>query len=117
LVAHDFALSFGGRRGILHRERLEAAIGRPYSGYYRYIARKTAALVESLACHHGFVDGNKRTALFMMNLLLRRSGYDLRAESDEQLNIDIEAMILALVEHRMSFDEVVAWLEQRVAPI
>jgi death on curing protein len=107
MVAHDFALTFGGWPGVLNRDRLEAAVARPYTGYYRSIAKKAAALVESLACGHGFRDGNKRTALFMMNLLLRRSGYYLRAESEEQLNIDVEAMILALVEHHMNFDEVV----------
>jgi death on curing protein len=117
MLAHDFALKFGGRPGILHRDRLEAAVARPYSGYSRSITRKAAALVESLACHHGFVDGNKRTALFMLNLLLRRSGYYLRAASQQRLNIDVEAMILALVEHRMSLDDVVAWLEQRIASI
>jgi death on curing protein len=71
--------------------------------------------VESLACNHGFVDGNKRTALFMLNLLLTRSGYHLVADNEQQLNVDIENMILALVEHRMTFDDVVVWLEQRLA--
>lgn len=108
---------FGGHYGVRDRGAIEAAVARPYTGYYRSISRKAAALIESLACNHGFIDGNKRTALFMLNLLLRRSGYYLRAESDEQLNIDVEAMILDLVEHRMSLDDVVAWLEQRVAPI
>jgi hypothetical protein len=53
----------------------------------------------------------------MLNLLLRRSGYYLRAESPQQKNADAEAMILGLVEHRMNFDDVVAWLERRIAPI
>ena len=53
----------------------------------------------------------------MMNLLLLRSGYFLRGESERQINTDVEAMILALVEHHMSFDDVVAWLELRIAPI
>jgi death on curing protein len=117
MVAHDFALMFGGRPGVLHPDRLEAAVARPYTGYYRSIERKAAALTESLACGHGFNDGNKRTALFMLALLPRRSGYYLRAESDEQLNSDVETMILDLVEHRMTFDDVVAWLKQRIAAI
>jgi hypothetical protein len=53
----------------------------------------------------------------MLNLLLRRSGYYLRAESPQQKNADAETMILGLVEHRMNFDDVVTWLEQRIAPI
>lgn len=117
LVAHDFALTFGGLAGIRDLGAIEAAVARPYCGYYRTIAKKAAALVHSLASNHGFLDGNKRTALFMLNLLLRRSGYYLRAESPQQKNADAETMILGLVEHRMNFDDVVTWLEQRIAPI
>jgi death on curing protein len=117
LAAHDFALTFGGLRGIRDRGAIEAAVARPYCGYYRSIAKKVAALVQSLASNHGFIDGNKRTALLMMNLLLLRSGYFLRGESEQQINTDVEAMILALVEHHMSFDDVVAWLELRIVPI
>lgn len=117
VVAHNFAVSqFGGHHGIRDRGAIEAAVARPYTGYYRSIARKAAALVESLACNHGFIDGNKRTALFMLNLLLIRSGYSLRAASEQSLNADIENMILDLVEHRIRFDDVVAWLEQQIAP-
>lgn len=117
LAAHDFALTFGGLRGIRDLGAIEAAVARPYCGYYRSIAKKVSALVQSLASNHGFIDGNKRTALLMMNLLLLRSGYFLRGESEQQINTDVEAMILALVEHHMSFDDVVAWLEQRIDPI
>jgi death on curing protein len=115
LVAHNFALSqFGGRAGIRDRGAIEAALARPYTGYYRSIARKGAALVQSIACNHGFIDGNKRTALFMLQLLVTRSGYQLRGKNAQQLNVDAEKMILDLVEHRMSFNDVVAWLQARI---
>jgi prophage maintenance system killer protein len=58
--------------------------------------------------------GNKRTALFMMSLLLGRSGYNIGAANERQLNTDVETMILDVVEHRMSFEELVGWLEQRI---
>jgi death-on-curing protein len=117
LAAHDFALTFGGLRGIRDLGAIEAAIARPYCGYYRSIAKKAAALIQSLASNHGFIDGNKRTALLMMNLLLLRSGYVLRSGSEQQINSDVETMILALVQHHMSFDDVGAWLEQRIVPV
>jgi death on curing protein len=110
LVAHDFALIFGGLPGIRDLGAIESAIARPYCGYYRSIAKKVAALVHSLA----LVDGNKRTALFMMSLLLRRSGYNIDAANERRLNTDVETMILDVVEHRMSFEELVRWLEQRI---
>lgn len=116
MIAHDIALAYGGLQGVRDLGAIESAVARPYCGYYRSIAKKAAALVQSLASNHGFIDGNKRTALLMMNLLLLRSGYQLRGVSEQQVNADVEAMILALVEHRMSFDEVVTWLEHRIVP-
>jgi death-on-curing protein len=70
-----------------------------------------------LACGHGFVDGNKRTALIMLDLLLARSGYRLTAKNRRQLNAETEIMILDLVEHRMSFDDVVEWFRQRLVSV
>lgn len=116
MAAHNLALAYGGLQGVRDLGAIESAIARPYCGYYRSITKKAAALVQSLASNHGFIDGNKRTALLMMNLLLLRSGYQLRGASEHRINADVEAMILALVEHRMSFDEAVAWLQQRVVP-
>ncbi|MFN7597855.1 MAG: Fic family protein [Cereibacter sp.] len=49
---------------------IESAISRPYSGYHRSIARKSAALLHSVATNHGFVDGNKRTAWFLAMILI-----------------------------------------------
>ncbi|MSO89334.1 MAG: hypothetical protein EXQ89_05135 [Rhodospirillaceae bacterium] len=45
---------------------IESAIARPYSGYYRSIVKKAAALLESMASNHGFADGNKRTTLILV---------------------------------------------------
>ncbi len=107
LSAHSRALRFGGRPGIHNLDLIESAIARPYSGYYRSISKKTAALVHSIALNHGFTDGNKRTAVQMMHLLLTRSGYYLHADSEELLNAEVEKMILDVVEHRLRFDELV----------
>jgi death-on-curing protein len=63
LAAHDAALTFGGRAGVVSLHSIESVIGRPYSGYHRPIANKAAALLHGVIRNHGFVDGNKRTAL------------------------------------------------------
>jgi hypothetical protein len=46
-----------------------------------------------------------------------RSGYRIRADDVDQLNQDAEKMVLDLVEHRIKFDEVVAWIAQRIGPV
>jgi death-on-curing protein len=62
----------GGLRGIRHLDSIEAAIARPYSGYFKPIFQKAAALLQSVSGGHGFTDGNKRTAVILMHLLTQR---------------------------------------------
>jgi death-on-curing protein len=78
LEAHRCAIAFGGLPGIRHEAGILAAIGRPYTGYCRSIEKKAAALFESVACGHAVNDGNKRTAVLLVDLLLERSGYRLQ---------------------------------------
>lgn len=104
-------------RGIRDAASVESAIARPYTGYYRSIERKAAALTHSLALNHGFVDGNKRTALYAVNLFLRKSGYILRHRSKPVANREVETMIVAIVEHQMSFDDLVVWLRERIVRV
>lgn len=114
LEAHHKALQAGGRRGVRDLASIESAIGRAYTGYYRPVHKKAAALVHSLAKNHGFTDGNKRTALLIMDLFLRRSGYHLLTDSEEKLNDEVEKLILDVVENRMDFETLVAWFKDRV---
>jgi len=70
--------------------------------------------MHSLTLNHGFVDGNKRTALITTSILLDRSGYTLRGMGAPRLDRDAEAMALAIADHRMDFDDVVQWFHERV---
>jgi death-on-curing protein len=106
--------TFGGRGGVLNRGSIESAIGRPYSGYYRSIERKGAALIESLALNHGFVDGNKRTAVLALALLVLNSGYDFEFPGGESADDAIEELVLRIVEHQIKFHEIVHWLKARL---
>lgn len=117
LRAHNLALRFGGRSGIRDLGLIESAIARPYSGYYRPIDSKAAALVHSLALNHGFIDGNKRTALYAVVLMLHKSGYTIRHKSGRGRDRDMEAVILSVVEHKMSFDDLVGWFRQRIVRV
>lgn len=116
LAAHDRALQCGGGApGVVNLGSIESAIARPYAGYYRTIASKAAALTESLVGNHGFADGNKRTAVILLNLLVERSGYRLRAEGCAAIQRAVEDMILAVARGQLSFEELVAWFERRLA--
>ncbi len=115
LQAHDEALQFGGLAGVQNLGLVESAIARPYSGYCRTISKKAAALTHSLAKNHGFLDGNKRTALVVATLLITRSGYELVAVKND-IGEEIESMILDVVVDRMAIDGVEAWFKARIKP-
>ena len=68
----------GGASGVRDPGALEAALFRPQTGYYDDIVAEAAALLESLAINHPFVDGNKRIAFAAADVLLRINGWCLR---------------------------------------
>ncbi len=117
ISAHDSALQYGGRDGIRDLSLIESAIGRPYTGYYRFIHQKAAALLHSLALNHGFIDGNKRTALLSVHILLDRSGYTFSAINDDALQDDLEILILDVVNQTLDYDGLVEWMKNRIRRI
>jgi death-on-curing protein len=100
--------------GIRDIGSIESAIERPYTGYYKKIEEKAAALVESVANNHGFVDGNKRTALILLVLLLAKSGYRLAPVAGENLNQAVEQMIVSVARRKMNKIQIINWLKPRI---
>jgi len=72
----------GGAQGLRDPGALEAALFRPQTGYYADIVAEAAALMESLATNHPFVDGNKRIAFAAADVFLRINGWRLRRAPD-----------------------------------
>ncbi len=89
---------------------IESALGRPYSGYHRSIERKAAALLESMVGNHGFVDGNKRTSLILVNILIERSGYFLELAEGEF----VDDLIVQVASGEVEFDRLVIWFKARL---
>lgn len=110
MTAHDMALSFGGRDGINSLHLIESALGRPYSGYHRSITAKAAALLESMVGNHGFIDGNKRTAWLLVELLVARSGYLFAFEEDER----VDDFVVAVAAGQIDFAAMDRWFAQRI---
>jgi len=71
---------YGGTPGVRDPGALEAALYRPQTGYYEDIVAEAAALLESLAINHPFVDGNKRIAYTAADVFLRINGWRLKRE-------------------------------------
>ena len=104
---------FGGSSGIRDRGTLESAIGRPLATFggknlYKSAFKRAAALAESLVLNHGFVDGNKRSAMYAMAVWLEREGYTIEAARGE-----LRDLALAIASRSFTVDEIAAWLEKR----
>ena len=74
---------YGGSDGVRDMGSLESAIARPQSGYYKDVIESAAALFESLAINHPFIDGNKRVAFAATDVFLRLNGYRFALSSKE----------------------------------
>ena len=75
--------TFGGASGVRDLGLIESALLRPQTGYYADLIEEAAALWESLAMNHGFIDGNKRVAYACLELFLASNGTGIEASNDE----------------------------------
>jgi death on curing protein len=116
LSAHERALQTGGLSGIPNIGMVESAIARPYNGHYQPIARKAAALLQSISTNHGFADGNKRTAIILIHLLLSRSGYKIAPlhNMDGALDVIMEELVLSVVRRELTLTQLVEWFKKRL---
>lgn len=102
----------GGLHGIRDISLLQSAVSRPKATFerkdlYPDLFHKTAALMESLACNHPFIDGNKRTAVTASGIFLNMNGYKLECSSKE-----LERFALSVAQGRTLFKDAVKWFEK-----
>ena len=114
VAIHDAAIQeFGGSMGLRDMGALASAIMRPQIGYYDGIVEEAAALLESLAMNHPFIDGNKRTAFYTTDAFLRKKGSFIDCDNDEA-----HRFFMRLFEtNSFRFAELRVWLEEHVKPL
>lgn len=102
----DLIDRYGGSHGIRDKGLLEAALFRPQAGYYADLIEEAAALWESLAQNHPFVDGNKRVAFAGTYTFLEINGMRCTADAS-----DTFTFIAGLYSgNDFSFNRLVSWL-------
>jgi death-on-curing protein len=107
---HDRVLAdIGGLPGFLNRGYVEAAVGRLHTGYYRNIFEEAAALMESVANNHGFVDGNKRTSFVAADTFLRLNGFCMQVEPLAAHELITRAMAAKV----FKFDLILEWIFEK----
>lgn len=111
LILHDYLINeFGGSKGIANIRALESALMRPQSGYYKDLYEQSAALMESLAMNHPFVDGNKRVAFFATDVFLRLNGYQIQCDN----LIAYDFLINLFESNKFNFNNLLPWMRKHI---
>jgi death-on-curing protein len=112
-MQHILIETFAGLHGVRDKNAVEAAVFRPQTGYYNSIEEAAAALMESLANNHGFIDGNKRIAFAAAATFLALNGILLEVEA-----LDAHDFIVGSLErHEFRFPQILAWIRRNTNPI
>ncbi len=99
--------TYGGIHGLRDQRLLESAVFRPQIGYYHTIAEEAAALMESLANNHPFLDGNKRIAFAAAHTFLLMNDHDL----DVEPSVAADFVIRSLERGEFRFRAILKWIE------
>jgi death-on-curing protein len=111
-IHEELIARFGGIRGIRDEALLESAVARCRCGYYSDHLEEAAALMESLANNHPFLDGNKRIAVTAACVFLQLNGYIVEFEDSAAYNF-----ISGLFSRReYSFVHLLTWLREAARP-
>ncbi len=111
IATHDLLIrEHGGAQGLRDEGALASALMRPQIGYYDGLIQEGAAMMESLAMNHPFIDGNKRVAFAVTDAFLRLNRHFIDCGNEE-----VYAFFMHLFEsHSFRFAELNVWLEEHV---
>jgi death-on-curing protein len=111
-MQHLLIEMFGGLHGVRDKGAVEAAVFRPQTRYYNSIEEEAAALMESLANNHGFLDGNKRIAFTATDVFLRRNGFYIDVGGAEG-HAFIDG---SLAQQIFRFPKILDWIRAHIKP-
>ena len=109
-IHHQQIENYGGAHGLRDTGLLESAVFRLQIGYYSTIAEEAAALMESLANNHPFLDGNKRVAFAAAHIFLLVNGYDLEVKPLAAY----EFMMQSLARGEFRFGPILEWTSNHI---
>ncbi len=101
---------FGGSAGVRDIGLLESSLMRPQTGYYNSLSEQAAALFQSLAKNHPFVDGNKRVAFASMAIFLRMNNYRISVSADEGEVF----LVQHIISNNASIEKIADWIEKHI---
>ena len=101
-IHDDLINTFGGSLGIRDKGLLESALAQPQASFFGSLLHSTiqeqaAAYLYHICKNHPFIDGNKRTALGVMEAFLGMNDYQLNIS-----NSDLENLVLDVANDRIN---------------
>ena len=111
-IHHRQIEAYGGIHGVRDQGALESAVFRPQNGYYNNLAEEAAALMESLANNHAFLDGNKRVAFDATHTFLLVNGFTIVADPEETYVFITQS----LAQGKFRFPAILDWIGGHMKP-
>ena len=115
-AVHDLLIErTGGTPGILSEGQLESTAARPqqlFAHEASKIHRLAACYAYGLVKNRCFIDGNRRTALSVLDIFLQLNGYRLSA-----YEIAAVTVMRAVAADEMSEDKLSQWIEDNTVAV
>ena len=111
LLLHQLmAETTGGSVGVHDEGLLDSALESAFAGYgdkefYLTKEEKGARLGFSLISNHAFVDGNKRTGMYIMMTFLEMNGIRIHCTDEELVDAG-----LSVADGSMGYEELLSWV-------
>lgn len=107
----------GGSDGVRDMGLIESAVARASASFAGVEAHpgiwgKAAAVGCGIAQNHGFIDGNKRTGMAAMLLILRRNGVKMRYTQGELVQLG-----LSVAQGTMDVEDVEKWIREHAEQV
>lgn len=118
LELHDEQITlFGGSFGLRDESLLLSALEMPKQSFggellHAFPFEMAAAYLFHVSKNHPFVDGNKRTAAYCMEVFLKMNGHEIIAS-----DADLEKLVLDTATGKMDKKQIAAFLEEHCQKI
>jgi death-on-curing protein len=107
MEAHDaIILRYGGANGVLCLGTVDYLADRINSE--QDLFKKASLVLSIVITGHPFMDGNKRTAFQLAELLLSDDGYHIQANIGEKIQA-----LTKIAEYKCSIDDIESWIRKK----
>lgn len=108
--AHTIVIDgYGGSDGLRDKGILESAVMSVQNGYYSSLVEIAAAYAFKIIMNHPFIDGNKRTGLFIAGAFLENNGISITLDE-----VEWEEIMLNVADGLIDQDELTEEFEKAV---